>query len=128
MFSSIDRFRTQVQRKQLRWGPCHTEDFWKENFIHFDNGDNLKLIGILANECLDDSVENKIKAVACHDLGEFARFFPTGKTILERHNVKAKMTYLMQSKTASSEVKKEAITCYQKMLMNSWSGGEMKGF
>ena len=128
VFSSIDRFRTQVLRKQLRWGPCHTEEFWKENFILFDNADNLKLIGILANDCLEEGVENRIKAVACHDLGEFARFFPNGKTIVDRHNVKSKMTYLMQSKMASSEVKKEAITCYQKILMNSWSGGDMKGF
>lgn len=112
VFSSIDRFRTQVSRKQLRWGPCHTEEFWKENFIHFERKENLELIGVLANDCLEEGVENRIKAVACHDLGEFARFFPQGKEILNRHNVKAKMTMLMQSKMASSEVKKEAITCY----------------
>lgn len=28
VFSSIEKFRNQVERKQLRWGPCHTETFW----------------------------------------------------------------------------------------------------
>jgi V-type H+-transporting ATPase subunit H len=82
----------------------------------------LNIIDNLANHCLADDVENKIKAIACFDLGEFARFFPTGRTILDRHDVRMKMTKLMQSKTTTSEVKKEAITCYQKLLMNSWSG------
>ena len=121
VFSSIDKLRKQVERKQLRWGPCHTEKFWQENFILFDNAENLHIIEKLANDCLEENVENRVKAIACFDLGEFARFFPSGKTILDNHNVRIKMTRLMQSKTASSEVKKEAITCYQKLLMNSWS-------
>lgn len=122
VFSSIDKLRKQVERKQLRWGPCHTEEFWQTNFIHFDNAENLGIIDKLANDCLANGVDNKIKAIACFDLGEFARFFPQGKTILDNHNVRVKMTKLMQSKDTSSEVKKEAITCYQKLLMNSWSG------
>jgi len=78
----------------------------------FDNTDNLNIIGKLADDCLGEKVENRVKAVACFDLGEFGRYFPNGKQILDRHNVKAKMTALMQSPHASSEVKKEAITCY----------------
>jgi len=67
---------------------------------------------MLANECLKDDIENRVKAIACYDLGEFARFFPNGKTILDHQNVKTKMTKLMQSKHTSAEVKKQAITCY----------------
>ena len=121
VFSSIDKLRKQVERKQLRWGPCHTEEFWQTNFILFDNAENLGIIDKLANDCLAPNVDNKIKAVACFDLGEFARFFPQGKTILDNHGVRMKMTMLMQSKESTSEVKKEAITCYQKLLMTSWS-------
>lgn len=43
--------------------------------------------------------------------------------ILERHNVRIKMTELMGNQEVSAEVKKEAITCYQKLLMTSWSSG-----
>ena len=28
VFSSIDKLRKQVDRRQLRWGPVHTEEFW----------------------------------------------------------------------------------------------------
>jgi V-type H+-transporting ATPase subunit H len=122
-FSSIDKLRKQVDRVQLRWGPVHTEEFWQLNCIQFDNAENLSIIDKLANDCLADKVDNKIKAIACFDLGEFARFFPQGKTILDNHSVRLKMTKLMQSSKSSSEVKKEAITCYQKLLMNSWAGG-----
>jgi V-type H+-transporting ATPase subunit H len=61
---------------------------------------------------LADDATDRTKAVACFDLGEFARFFPNGKQVLDSHNLKSKMTMLMQSKSVSSEVKKEAITCY----------------
>lgn len=85
------------------------------------------MIEIIAKECLA-SPDDRVKAVACRDLGEFARFYHHGKELLERYNVKAKMTELMRNKEVSAEVKKEAITCYQKMLMNSWSSTELKSF
>ena len=128
VFSSIEKFRNQVNRRQLRWGPCHTEKFWQENCIYFDKVENLHLIDIIVNDCLT-SLDERVIAVACFDLGEFARFYHHGKEFLERLNVKERMTRLMRDKFMSSEVKKEAITCYQKLLMNSWSGsGEMKTF
>ena len=126
VFSSIDKFRNQVKRGQLRWGPCHTTDFWAENFILFDRQDNLHLIKELVDNCLKRGVEDRVKAVACFDLGEFSRFFPNGKKILETHRVKDKMMELMQDSKTSSEVKKQAITCYQKLLMTSWASTEFK--
>lgn len=109
-------------KSKLRWGPCHTEKFWQENHIHFDHPDILKLIEPLI-ECLGR--DDITKAVACYDLGEFCRFYAHGKGILERHNVKDKMANLMKGKH-SPQVKKEAITCYQKLLMGSWSSGAFK--
>lgn len=60
------------------------------------------------------------KAVACFDLGEFARFFPSGKDFLEQRNTKTYLAELMSNQGSSAELKKEAITAYQKMLMHSW--------
>lgn len=28
VFSSLEKLANQVNRRQLRWGPCHTEKFW----------------------------------------------------------------------------------------------------
>lgn len=78
------------------------------------------MIETLVNDCLS-SRDDTVKAVACYDLGEFSKYVPNGKMILERHNVRIKMTELMGNQEVSAEVKKEAITCYQKLLMTSWS-------
>ena len=67
-----------MTRLQLRWGPCHTEKFWQENAIYFDKCENLQLITILVNDCLN-SKDDRVKAVACFDLGEFSRFYHHGK-------------------------------------------------
>jgi len=45
---------------------------------------------------------------------------------LDRLDVKVKIAKLMSDKNVSAEVKKEAITCYQKLLSNSWSGTDFK--
>jgi len=80
---------------------------------------------VLVNECLN-SPDDTVKAVACYDLGEFSKYVPNGKMILERHDVRIKMTELMGNPDVSAEVKKEAITCYQKLLMTSWSSTKAK--
>jgi hypothetical protein len=54
-------------------------------------------------------------------LGEFSKYYAHGKRFLERLDIRMKMTALMGDQSVSAEVKKEAITCYQKLLMNSWS-------
>jgi len=45
-------------------------------------------------------------------LGEFARFYPHGKTFLNKLDVKEKLAELMANLSVSAEVKKEAITAY----------------
>ena len=87
-------------RKQLRWGPCHTEKFWQENIASFDNADNLAIIRHI-KECLD-SENDMTKAVACFDLGEFAKFYHHGKELLNNMDVKGKMAELMQSPHVSA--------------------------
>lgn len=122
VYSSIEKFKKQVDRKQLRWGPCHTEKFWQENAFQFDISDNLKLIDKLVVDCLA-SDDDTVKAVACFDLGEFSKYYKPGKLYLDKYNIRFKMTELMGNYNVSAEVKKEAITCYQKLLMGSWSSG-----
>ena len=85
----------------MRWGPCHTEKFWQDNVIYFDKGgDNLAMIRQIV-DCLD--VDNDmVKAVACFDLGEFAKFYHHGKELLNNLNVKEKMAGLMANPKVSA--------------------------
>jgi len=110
VFSSIEKFRKEVHKKNLRWGLVHTEKFWQENFIYFHEKENLDLIKILVE--LLEHPDDRVKAIACFDLGEFARFFPFGRQYLDTLNIKVKIISLMQVSTSSAELKKEAITCY----------------
>jgi V-type H+-transporting ATPase subunit H len=89
VFSSIDKFRKEVHKKSLRWGPVHTEKFWQENFIYFHEKENLDLIKVLVE--LLEHPDDRVKAIACFDLGEFARFFPYGRQYLDTMNIKVRI-------------------------------------
>jgi V-type H+-transporting ATPase subunit H len=110
MFSSIDKFKKEVHKKSLRWGPVHSEKFWQENFIYFHEKENLDLIKVLVE--LLDHTDDRVKSIACYDLGEFARFFPYGRQYLETMSLKTKIIQIMGQPSSTAELKKEAITCY----------------
>jgi V-type H+-transporting ATPase subunit H len=71
-----------------------------------------------------DEESDTTKAIACYDCGEFAKYFPAGKTFLDKLEVKSKVYALMAEQNSSAELKKEAITCLQKLLISSWGGKE----
>ena len=118
-FTSIDKFRKEIHLKTLRWGPVHTERFWQENFIHFHEKDNLDLIKDLMG--LLEMDNERTVAVALYDLGEFAKYFPFGRSYLDNIGIKSVIYDVMQ-KSDSAEIKKEAITCLQKLIVTSWQG------
>jgi V-type H+-transporting ATPase subunit H len=73
----MERYEREVESHQLRWSAVHTTEFWKENFRRFEDND-FKLIRLLS-EVLRTAVETLTLAVACYDIGEFARFHPHGR-------------------------------------------------
>ena len=126
-FSSILKFRKEVsQKSHLRWGPIHTEKFWQENFLSFHEKDNLDLIRVLVDVVKNETAEDRDKAIACFDLGEFARYFPLGRQILDQLKLKEEVIKQMGRVNSSAELKKEAIICYQKMVFDSKSSTSIK--
>ena len=82
----------------MRWSPIHTTRFWQENFIHFNDQDNLKLIKVLVDILDMDVKEEKARitvAIALFDLGEFAKYFNYGRSYLDKLLVKPKIYKLM---------------------------------
>lgn len=60
----------------MRWSFLHSNKFWHQNVMHFEENEFLavkKLAMLLRSQDLVTS------AVACFDLGEFARLHPMGK-------------------------------------------------
>ena len=84
------------------------------------------MINELVSIVKDVTSEDKQKAIALFDLGEFARFFPLGRSYLDNLELKGEIIKLMSRQSSSAELKKEAIMCYQKLLMNTWSSQDFK--
>jgi V-type H+-transporting ATPase subunit H len=93
VFSSIDKWKKEVAKRSLKWGPVHSEKFWQENFIYFNDKENLDLIKVLIDLIRAD--DDRTKSIACYDLGEFARFFPMGRQMLEHMGVKERVIEAM---------------------------------
>lgn len=89
--SSFDMYKKEVLSGNLEWSPVHrSEKFWKENSYRFEE-DNYKLLTYTTNEVtltlqsllkqyITTEVPNSlVTAVACYDIGEFARIHPRGR-------------------------------------------------
>ena len=125
-FSSFDKWQKQVEQQHFSWSTVHTEKFWRENAHCFSiNAANLELIAkeiSFLNTYQDDlsPAMCEKKAVICYDLGEFARFYMHGREYLQGKMAKSVLATIMGNKSATPELKKEAITAYQKILMKGW--------
>eukprot|EP00455_Lapot_gusevi_P001853 TRINITY_DN1070_c0_g1_i4.p1 TRINITY_DN1070_c0_g1~~TRINITY_DN1070_c0_g1_i4.p1 ORF type:complete len:514 (+),score=176.44 TRINITY_DN1070_c0_g1_i4:83-1543(+) len=113
--SSFEMYEKEVTNGELQWTVVHSEKFWRENFQKFEK-ENFKMIKKLI-ELLSRPDKTTIE-VACYDLGEFARFHPNGKKVIQKLDGKtklmAKLTY------PSAEVQKQALLAVQKLMVNNW--------
>jgi len=85
----------------------------------------MQVVKVLMKLLVADDLETV--AVACHDLGEFARLYPTGKKVLDR--LKAKQFLLMLLSHKNKDVAREALLCVQKLMLKRWadvSGGQVQ--
>ena len=113
--SNFDRYEKELASGQLRRGFIHSEKFWLENVQNFER-DNFAAVQRLIN--LLGSSDATTQAVACHDLGEFARLHASGKRMIAKFNGKNVVMSLMTS--TNREVAKEALLCTQKLMLNQW--------
>jgi len=121
VLSSFDMYKKQVLSGNLEWTPVHrSEKFWKENVFRLEE-DNHKLLlvlkGLLSNEP-EHPVTPLVQSIACFDIGEFARFHPRGKIIIEQLKIKLPLMNLMES--SEPEVRKQALAAIQKIMVTNW--------
>lgn len=118
--SSFDEYRQEVLSGNLQWTPVHTsQKFWKENVKKLQE-DDFRMLRALAKmlENSENQNENNL-AIACHDLGMFIQFHPRGKRIITE--IGAKHSIISLCENPSQEVKKQALSTTQKLLLSSAS-------
>ncbi|CDU20422.1 hypothetical protein YYC_01209 [Plasmodium yoelii 17X] len=131
-YSNFERYCHELSNGKLKWSILHTEKFWLENVMQFEK-DEFKSIQQLAdiikkyahsilqkpqsNETKEE-IDNVTAAVACFDIGEFARLYPNGKKICQKFKIKENVMLLIATK--DRDIAREALLCAQKIMLNNW--------
>ncbi|KRX36577.1 putative V-type proton ATPase subunit H 2, partial [Trichinella murrelli] len=115
--SSFDEYLTEVKSGRLQWSPVHkSEKFWKENTQRF-NEKNFEVLKILI-KVLEVGNDPLILCVAAHDLGEYVRHYPRGKTVIEQLNGKTMVMRLLTHEDPN--VRYHALLSVQKIMVHNW--------
>ncbi len=116
VLSSFDKYAKEITSGKLEWGPVHTDEFWKDNVTKMEK-DDFKLIRCLVS-LLDQKNTSQQIAIACFDIGEFIRFYPNGKKIVQSFGAKSLIMAHLDSK--DKEIKNQALLCCSKMMVSNW--------
>ncbi|CAJ0603417.1 unnamed protein product [Cylicocyclus nassatus] len=115
--SSFDEYCSEVRSGRLQWSPVHKSDkFWRENAPRF-NEKNFELIKILIR-LLETSQDPLILCVAAHDVGEYVRHYPRGKTVIEQYQGKQAVMRLLTAEDPN--VRYHALLAVQKLMVHNW--------
>ena len=147
VLSSFERYRKEVIKGDLKWGPVHSEKFFRENAQEMGE-DDFKIVRILIDllrkavatspsiakaseiddvevnltglqlSALNDGINMESVAVACYDLGEFMRFYPSGKRVIVTLGAKPLVMSLLEHE--DDGVQEQALACCSKIMINNW--------
>lgn len=118
--SSFDAYNAEIVSGDLCWSPCHkSEKFWRENATRFEEN-KCRVLGLLVQVIKEGRDRDPLPlAVALHDIGEFARFHPRGRAIINNTaGLKQLITDLLGYHEPS--VASQALLCCQKILVHNW--------
>ena len=103
----------------LKKGSLHTREFWEVNYkeFEFSNFEYIRRLETLLSKEAEGEEQIEQQCIACFDLGEFARLYPGGASILEFFGAKEDLLRLIQHK--NMELKNRALVCLQKIMMKS---------
>uniref|UniRef100_A0A1I8H623 DNA topoisomerase 1 n=1 Tax=Macrostomum lignano TaxID=282301 RepID=A0A1I8H623_9PLAT len=114
--SSFDEYASELKAGRLEWSPVHkSERFWRENAIRL-NERNYELLKILVR-LLESSKDSLVLCVAAHDVGEYVRHYPRGKTVIEQLGAKELVMKMLSSEDPN--VRYNALIAVQKIMRNN---------
>ncbi|KAG2228215.1 hypothetical protein INT45_011007 [Circinella minor] len=115
--TTFEVYASELETGKLEWSPPHqSENFWKKNAIRL-NENNHRLLKMLAR-LLSSSNQFEILAIACHDLGQYAKYSGSdGKKYLHELGAKQRVMELMTHE--DPEVRYHALSATQKYFAMS---------
>eukprot|EP00824_Muranothrix_gubernata_P020504 TRINITY_DN40968_c0_g1_i1.p1 TRINITY_DN40968_c0_g1~~TRINITY_DN40968_c0_g1_i1.p1 ORF type:complete len:464 (+),score=85.51 TRINITY_DN40968_c0_g1_i1:170-1393(+) len=115
VLNNFEKFKKQVTDGLLKWGPIHSDTFWSEH-VKFCEDNDFEIVKKLIALLRDERPLNN--AIACYDIGQFARFHPFGRNVLEKLGAKLYLLELMESQDSS--VRENALISIQKYMISDW--------
>ena len=116
--SSMQSYLDELKIGKLKWSPMHrSESFWVENILNFE-ANGWELVKRLRQVITADGADPVCVSVACFDLGEVARYHPLGRKVMNELDIKSVLLTLSQSD--QPEVKKNALSALQKIMLQHW--------
>eukprot|EP01137_Pigoraptor_chileana_P010303 Opistho-2@59710 len=116
--SSFDQYAAELRSGKLEWTPVHrSEKFWHENVMRLNEND-FELVKLLVEVIQRSNTDAIALAVAAHDIGEYVRRNPRGKSAVEKYNGKSAVMQLMGHR--DNAVRYEALLAVQKLMVNNW--------
>jgi len=118
--SNFERYEKDLNSGKLTWGFIHTPKFFGENIMKFEQND-FRVLQKLKLLLINKDTDATTLAVACHDIGEFVALHPLGKKMVNKFEIKEKIMELMAcTGDDMREVRREALLCCQKIMLNKW--------
>jgi len=125
--SNFERYERELNTGKLSWGFVHSSKFWGENVMKFDQHD-FRAVKTLAAVLISPSSSVETLAVACFDVGQFVSLHPLGKKKVAELKIKDRVMVLMAAGGDDKrEVRREALLCCQKIMLNKWQEVADKG-
>jgi len=125
--SNFERYERELNTGKLSWGFVHSSKFWGENVMKFDQHE-FRAVKTLAAVLLSPSSSVETLAVACYDVGQFVSLHPLGKRKVAELKIKDRIMVLMAAGgDHKREVRREALLCCQKIMLNKWQEVADKG-
>jgi len=122
--SNFERYERELSSGKLTWSAMHTSKFWGENIMKFEQNE-FAAIKKLRDLLLNDETDPTTLAVICHDIGEFVALHPLGKKQIGKLFIKERVMELMGATSDDMrEVRREALLCCQKIMLNKWQDME----
>jgi V-type H+-transporting ATPase subunit H len=112
-----EEYEAEVKSGRLEWSPTHQSDaFWKINGSRLNDKDH-EIVRILS-KILVTSTDPTTLAVAASDIGQYVKYIPDGKKLVQEIGAKTRIMELMTNPNA--DVRYQALLATQKFMVNAW--------